>query len=115
MHSISDDVRYRLLKFLAENPQASQRELARALGISLGKVNYCLKALMGKGWLKVRNFTNSSRKTTYAYVLTSKGIEEKVDVTRRFLRRKMSEYDLLVKEIETLTAEVDELKQTERV
>ena len=73
MHSVSDDVRYRLLKLLADQPSATQRELARELGISLGKINYCLKALMEKGWVKVRNFTNSQQKTGYAYMLTARG------------------------------------------
>lgn len=113
MHSIPDDVRYRLLKYLDEHPEASQREVARELGISLGKVNYCLRALMEKGLVKVRNFTNSQHKAAYAYILTSRGVEEKIDVTRSFLRRKVAEYDLLVKEIETLSAEVDALKQQE--
>jgi len=108
VHSISDEVRYRLLKYLADHPEASQREVARELGISLGKVNYCLKALIGKGWIKARNFRNNRHKAAYVYVLTPKGIEEKVAVTRAFLRRKVAEYDLLVKEIETLTAEVGE-------
>ena len=113
MHSVSDDVRYRLLKLLADQPSATQRELARELGISLGKINYCLKALMEKGWVKVRNFTNSQQKTGYAYILTAQGIEEKVSVTRSFLRRKMSEYEMLVKEIALLSAEVEELKKQE--
>ena len=111
VHSISDEVRYRLLKYLADHPDASQREVARDLGISLGKVNYCLKALIGKGWIKARNFRNSRHKAAYVYVLTPKGIEEKIAVTHAFLRRKVAEYDLLVKEIETLTAEVGESKQ----
>lgn len=110
--SISDEVRYRTLKYLAENPEASQRDLARDLGISLGKANYCLKALMQKGWLKVRSFTNSKHKSAYAYILTPKGIEEKINVTRAFLRRKVAEYDLLVKEIEALSAEVGEIGHT---
>jgi EPS-associated MarR family transcriptional regulator len=111
MHSITDDVRYRLLKYLADHPQASQREVARELTISLGKANYCLRSLMEKGWVKVRNFTNSQHKTAYAYILTSEGIEEKINVTRSFLRRKMIEYDTLEREIESLTAEVEKLKE----
>jgi EPS-associated MarR family transcriptional regulator len=110
MHSITDDVRYHLLKYLAEHPQSSQRQVARELAISLGKANYCLRALMEKGWVKVRNFTNSERKTAYAYILTSEGIEEKIKVTRAFLRRRMIEYDVLAREIKSLAAEVDKLK-----
>jgi EPS-associated MarR family transcriptional regulator len=108
-HLINEEVRYRLLKYLADHPEASQRDVARELGISLGKVNYCLKALIEKGWIKARNFRNSRNKSAYVYVLTPKGLEEKLDVTRAFLRRKVAEYDTLVKEIETLTAEVGEL------
>ena len=109
MPTISDEVRYRLLTFLAEHPQASQRDLARELDVSVGKVNYCLKALMRKGWLKAKNFTNSRKKSAYLYLLTPKGIEEKVDLTYRYLRIKMKEYDDLAVEIERLTAEVKDL------
>ena len=107
--SISAEVRYRLLRYLADHPDASQRELARELGVSLGKVNYCLRALIQKGWVKARNFQNSNHKAGYLYVLTPNGIEEKVNVTSAFLRRKLDEYDLLTKEIERLTREVSEL------
>src|SRR2546429_2491289 len=103
---ISDEVRYRILKYISENPNASQRQLARELGVSVGKVNYCLRALIGKGLLKMRNFQNNQDKSAYLYVLTPKGIEEKIKVTYDFLRRKISEYDLLSKEIELLSAEV---------
>ena len=106
---IEQSVRYRLLSFLASHPDATQRELASALGMSLGKANYCLKALMAKGWIKVKNFRNSKRKAAYLYVLTPKGIDEKVNVTAAFLRRKVAEYDSLREEIERLTAEVEAL------
>jgi len=107
--SLTPEVRYRLLKYLADHPEASQRELARELRVSLGKVNYCLRALMEKGWVKARNFRNSNHKAGYLYILTTRGIEEKVNVTSAFLRRKLDEYDLLTKEIEQLTREVSEL------
>jgi EPS-associated MarR family transcriptional regulator len=107
--TLSHEVRYRLLRYLADHPDASQRELARELSVSVGKVNYCLRALMEKGWVKARNFRNSNHKAGYLYVLTPKGIEEKVNVTSAFLRRKLDEYDLLQKEIERLTREVSEL------
>jgi len=106
---LSEEVRYRLLKYLAEHPDASQRELARELGVSLGKVNYCLHALMEKGLVKARNFRNSQNKAAYAYVLTRKGLEEKIDVTYAFLRRKIAEYDTIAAEIERLSAEVEAL------
>ena len=104
-HAVDDEVRYRLLKYVAEHPSATQRELASELGISLGKVNYCLHALVEKGLIKVRNFRDSDRKSAYAYALTPKGIEEKITVTVDFLRRKLEEYDLLSREIEQLTVE----------
>jgi len=104
---ITDEVRYRLLKFLAENPEASQRDVARHLGISVGKVNYCIRALVDRGLVKVQNFTNSRRKSAYLYLLTAAGIEQKVSLTIRFLQRKIHEYDRLAVEIESLRAEVD--------
>jgi EPS-associated MarR family transcriptional regulator len=108
-NTITDEIRYRLLKYLADHPDASQRELARQLGVSLGKVNYCLHALMQKGLVKVRNFTSSRNKAAYAYILTAQGLEEKVNVTYEFLRRKVAEYDLLKQEIDRLTEEVNAL------
>jgi EPS-associated MarR family transcriptional regulator len=107
-HAISDEVRYKLLKLISERPDLSQRELAEELGVSLGKLNYCLRALMEKGLVKARNFKNSRKKLAYAYLLTPSGIEEKLNVTRTFLGRKVAEYEQLVKEIEALTAEVQE-------
>lgn len=106
---ISQEVRYRLLKYLSDHPDATQRQVAQHLGVSVGKVNYCLRALVEKGLLKVRNFRNARNKAAYAYLLTPQGIEEKVDVTSAFLRRKVAEYELLQKEIETLSAEVEEI------
>lgn len=111
--SIDDEVRYRLLKHLAEHPDATQREVARALGISVGKVNYCLRALIQKGWVKIRSFGNSRNKATYVYILTPRGIEEKIDVTARFLRRKIKEYETLKHEIKSLTREVGEMKKVD--
>ena len=104
--SISEELRYRLLNFLADHPDASQRDLARELDVSVGKVNYCVRALIRKGLLKVRNFKNSQKKSAYLYVLTPRGLEEKVEVTYQFLHRKIDEYDALVKEIERLKGEV---------
>src|SRR5258706_293999 len=70
--AVTDEIRYQLLRYLEENPEASQRELARHLGVSVGKVNYCLRALIEKGWLKMRNFRNSKNKLAYAYAVTPK-------------------------------------------
>lgn len=103
---LSDDVHYRLLKLLAERPEASQRQLSEALGISLGKVNYCVKALIDQGWIKARNFKNSKNKLAYAYLLTPTGIEAKACIASRFLERKIDEYEALKQEIAGLTAEV---------
>ena len=108
---IDDDVRYRLLKLVEEQPELTQREAAERLGMSLGKVNYCFRALMSKGWVKARNFRNSERKGAYVYLLTPKGIEEKLRVTARFLDRKLREYDTLVDELHTLTSEVNEQRK----
>jgi EPS-associated MarR family transcriptional regulator len=103
---LSDDIHYRLLKLLEERPDASQRQLAGALGFSLGKINYCVKALLDKGWVKAQNFRNSKNKLAYAYVLTPSGIDAKARITARFLKRKVAEYEALRQEIERLQAEV---------
>lgn len=105
-HHPSQEVRYRLLSYLAAHPDATQRELARELGVSIGKVNYCVQALVAKGWLKIRNFQKSRNKSVYLYLLTAKGIEEKMDVTSAFLQRKLEEYEQLTKEIARLRREV---------
>ena len=107
---MSQDSHYRVLKALQSNPQLSQRELAQQLGISLGKTNYCLKALIDKGWIKARNFKNSQNKLAYAYLLTPKGIEEKARLTLNFLERKRQEYETLKQEIEALTKEAEILE-----
>lgn len=95
----------KVLRLLEAHPQMSQRELAVALGVSLGKTNFCLKALLDKGWLKVLNFQNSQRKLAYAYLLTPAGLAEKAALTRRFLMRKKEEFALLKVEIELLQHE----------
>ena len=102
----TEDLRFRVLKLLQARPDISQRDLARQLGISHGKMNYCLKALMDKGLVKLENFQNSQHKFNYAYLLTPAGISEKAALTGRFLKRKMAEYEALQAEIEALKAEV---------
>ena len=97
-----NEVHYKVLKHLEDNPQITQRQLARELGVSVGKTNYCLKALLEKGWLKASNFKNSNNKIAYAYLLTPKGVEAKAKLTASFLRRKMQEYEALKKEIAEL-------------
>ena len=103
---LNDDVRYRLLKLLESNPEASQRVLARELGLSLGKINFCVQALVQKGLIKAANFRNSQNKPGYIYKLTPRGFEEKARVTVRFLQRKTREYEELRAEIARLSAEV---------
>ena len=103
---LNEDVHYRLLKVLEERPDASQRELAQTLGISLGRINYCVKALLDQGWIKVTNFKNSKNKLAYAYLLTPSGIDAKTRITARFLKRKIAEYEALKQEIDRLQAEV---------
>lgn len=100
-----DGIHYYLFKALQEHPQISQRDLAAKLGISLGKANYCLHALIGRGWVKVGNFRKSNHKSAYAYYLTPKGMEEKARVAARFLKQKMSEFDVLREEIRRLQQE----------
>lgn len=105
---LTDEYRYKLLKLIASRPDISQRELASELGISLGKVNFCIQALVEVGLIKTRNFRNSKRKLAYMYLLTPKGIEEKAIVTVRFLKKKMYEYEMLNKEISMLKNEINQ-------
>ncbi len=103
------------MRLLEENPDLTQRELARSLGISVGSVNYCLKALVDKGWVKMKNFAYSKNKFGYIYVLTPNGLAEKALITQRFLQRKMDEYEQLKAEIEYLNAEVRTLHEKSAV
>lgn len=102
---INQETHLKVLRILEANPQMNQRDLAAVLGVSLGKTNYCLKALLDKGWLKMQNFQSSKRKLAYAYLLTPAGIAEKTALTSRFLKRKLEEYELLRVEIESLKQE----------
>jgi EPS-associated MarR family transcriptional regulator len=103
---VQEDVRFRVLRLLHDNPELSQRELAEAVGISNGSAHYLLSALLGKGLIKLGNFTAAQDKRRYAYILTPKGIAEKAAITKRFLERKIQEYDALKAEIETLKDEL---------
>ena len=98
--------RYQLLKLLHEQPHLSQRDLAGIMGISLGKTNFCLQALIKVGLIKARNFRNSRNKAAYLYKLTPSGIEEKARVTRTFLQRKLEEYETIEQEIIELQKEL---------
>ena len=102
---LNDETRYRILKMLEADPQASQRRIADELGISLGRVNYCLQALVRKGLVKVNNFRSSNHKRAYLYLLTPRGMEERARVTARFLRVKLDEYEILKRELEELQRE----------
>jgi EPS-associated MarR family transcriptional regulator len=102
---LDETTHYSLLKTLEENPGLSQRDLAKRLGVSLGKVNFCLNALVDKGSLKINNFRNSENKLAYAYLLTPRGIEEKARITVEFLQIKVGEYERLKIEIEELRKE----------
>ena len=102
----AEDARFRILRLLQENPASSQRDIASALGISLGGVNFCLNALIAKGHIKMRNFQEAKDKRKYVYLLTPRGISEKTALTGRFLARKIREYEALKAEIEAVRGEM---------
>jgi EPS-associated MarR family transcriptional regulator len=103
----SEEAHYKLMRLLEANPGMSQRELAQRLGISLGKVNYCLQAVVSKGWIKATNFKNSRNKAAYSYLLTPRGLEMKARLTARFLSIKMREYEVLRAEIAEMQRETE--------
>lgn len=107
MNDVSQEIHLKVLREIEGNPEITQRELAQQLGVSLGKVNYCLKALIEKGFIKARNFKNSNRKSAYLYVLTPQGLEAKARISVAFLRRKVEEYERLKAEIANLEREVN--------
>jgi len=100
-----EDINFKILRLVQEDPHISQRELADRLGISLGGLNYCLRALVDKGFVKLERFKQSPQKLKSMYILTPMGMAEKMMMTGRFLRRKMQEYDTLKAEIEALKKE----------
>jgi len=106
--SLQEENHLKVLRLLEANPHLSQRELADTLGVSLGKTNYCLKALLGKGFIKMQSFKKSQNKLAYAYLLTPTGITEKTGLTVRFLARKVAEYESMTLEIEALKSEMDQ-------
>ena len=103
---LTDEIRLRILRELENDPGLSQRDLAKSLGVSLGKTNYCLRALVEKGLVKVENFRKSGNKLAYAYQLTPRGISDKARITRKYLRMKLREYKALESEINELRKEV---------
>jgi EPS-associated MarR family transcriptional regulator len=110
LYMLTDEYRYKILKILEAHPEVSQRDLARELGISLGRVNFCLKALIEVGLLKATNFRNSSNKLAYMYLLTPAGIKEKSAITERFLKIKLQEYKALEAEIYQLRQEAKSME-----
>ena len=103
---LTDEYRYKILKILEANPEISQRDLARKLDISLGKVNFCLKALIDVGLLKVTNFKNNKNKLAYMYLLTPNAVEQKAAITMRFLKQKNKEFKMLKIEIHKLRLDI---------
>ena len=108
-HPLDNESRYRLLRLLSDKPDMSQRDLAREMGVSVGKVNYCLKALLDKGYVKAGNFKNSDSKQAYLYKLTPSGMAAMAKATVRFLTRKQAEFDELALEIEQLRREATDI------
>lgn len=97
----------KILKHLESNPQISQRQLAQELGVSVGKINYCVQALIKRGLVKVGNFKRSSNKKSYLYLITPKGFEEKTKLTASFLKRKLLEHEKITQEIEQLKQDTE--------
>ena len=111
---MTEDSHYKILRLLEQNPGISQREMAEALGVSLGKVNYCIRALMEKGHVKAQNFKNSRNKAAYLYLLTPSGIKAKARITAAYLQRKIADYEAIKAEIADLEAELaDQGRATE--
>jgi len=104
---VVDETHYKLMRLLEANPGLSQRDVARELGVSVGKANYCVRALATKGWIKVSNFKNSRNKSAYMYLLTPRGVQQKARLTVRFLRIKMREHEALRAEIEQMNRELE--------
>ena len=107
-NTFDNETRYRLLTFLQQHPDWSQRQIVQGMGISLGKVNYCLRALTDRGFVKVGRFTKSQNKSDYRYLLTRKGVAEKIQTTARFLTHKQEEFEFIKQEIALLKCELKE-------
>ena len=110
---LREDVQFRIMRLLEDNPEMTQRQLAKAVGVSNGGIHYVLNALLEKGMVKLGNFTAAEDKRRYAYVLTQKGISAKADLTKRFLARKMAEYEAIKAEIEEVGADLAEAELAE--
>jgi EPS-associated MarR family transcriptional regulator len=114
-NKMQEDVRFRVLRLLEGNPEMSQRALAEAVGISSGGAHYVLSALIEKGLVKLGNFSASEDKRRYAYILTPTGLAEKAAITKRFLARKIEEYEAVKAEIEELQDEIDHEAQSDQL
>jgi len=112
-NKLREDVQFRILRLLQDNPEMSQRELAKAVGLSTGGIHYVLNALLDKRLLKIENSTTTEDKRRYAYVLTSEGMASKANLTKRFLIRKMADYDLLKAEIDEVFEDLSDTEVTE--
>ena len=110
----NEEITCRVMRLLEAHPDMSQRDLAVRLGISLGALNYCLRALMAKGFVKLDNFQHSKHKLKYAYLLTPAGLAQKMALTGHFLKRKMQEYETLKNEIESLQAEAEKISNSKK-
>jgi len=110
---LREDVQFRILRLLQDNPEMSQRDLAKAVGVSTGGIHYVLNALLDKGLLKLGNFTAAEDKRRYAYVLTPTGIAKRADLTKRFLVRKMAEYEQLKTEIDEVRGDLSDAEMAE--
>ena len=109
-----DQVHFDLLRKFEVNPEYTQRELSKEMGVSLGKVNYCINKLIEKGWIKLTNFSRNKNKMGYVYLLTSKGIEQRARLTYKFLTIKMKEYEILKEEITSLKKDTEQLKSSQK-
>ena len=107
MNSYEQGIRYRLLKILSDDSSLTQREMSRRMGISLGKLNYCLTELAKKGFVKIHRFKDSSNRTKYMYLLTPRGMEEKTRVAMNFLKSKVREYEEIKRQIKELSVEIE--------
>jgi len=112
-NKLREDVQFRILRLLQDNPEMSQRELAKAVGLSTGGIHYVLNALLDKRLLKIENSTTTEDKRRYAYVLTTEGMASKANLTKRFLIRKMADYDLLKAEIDEVFEDLSDTEVTE--
>ena len=108
------DIHLDLLRKLEVNPKYTQRELSQEMGVSLGKINYCMKKLIEKGWIKLSNFSHNTSKVSYIYLLTPKGIEQKARLTFAFLAIKLEEYEILKNEISILQQDSEKLKSEQK-